>query len=160
MLHGCEWQPDGTAVISLDYHKSTCDCVYVAVHIFALTGTVVDAASATRLLITTWPMAICLLRRRWSNRTMWETLPADMRPMLNPATGLPAAGADVRVPANWRIELDSDTPELGHLEMDGLLLFERGKDVVLSVETLKMSVGEMQAGTESRPHSGKVSTPT
>lgn len=88
---------------------------------------------------------------------MWETLPSQIRPRLDPATGMPAAGADVSIPSDWRIELDTNTLQLGHLELDGLLLFARGKDTVLSLETLKMTVGGMQAGTASRPHSGKVS---
>eukprot|EP00892_Ulva_mutabilis_P008257 jgi/Ulvmu1/5803/UM025_0058.1 len=94
--------------------------------------------------------------RKWSNRTIWETLPEDERPRLDPSTGMPAAGADVSVPATWRLELDTNTPSLGHLDLDGLLLFSRGSDVELSVESLKMTVGAMQAGTESRPHDGKV----
>lgn len=89
---------------------------------------------------------------------MWETLPVELRPRLDVTTGMPAAGADVNIPSDWRIELDADTQPLGHLELDGLLVFARGKDIVLSMETLKMSVGAMQAGTASRPHSGKVGT--
>lgn len=94
--------------------------------------------------------------RKWSNRTIWETLPEGVRPQLDATTGMPVAGADVRVPPPWRLELDTDTPPLGHLELDGLLLFTRGRDVELSVETLKMTVGAIQAGTPTRPHDGKV----
>lgn len=86
---------------------------------------------------------------------MWEELPEDVRPRLDAETGLPAAGTDVKVPAAWRIELDADTA-VGHLELDGELSFPRGRDIVLSVETLKMSVGELKAGTKDRPHDSKV----
>ena len=86
---------------------------------------------------------------------MWEELPEDVRPRLDAETGMPAAGTDVKVPAAWRIELDADTA-VGHLELDGELSFPRGRDIVLSVETLKMSVGELKAGTKDRPHDGKV----
>ena len=69
---------------------------------------------------------------------------------------LPKAGANLTIPSDWQLTLDVDTPELGHIELYGLMLFSTQKDVVLSTGTMANPVGELRAGNATNPHPTKV----
>jgi len=61
---------------------------------------------------------------------------------------LPAAGADVVIPADKNVLLDMDTPALGSLTINGSLTFSPSRDLALTSRYIVVQ-GTLQIGTES-----------
>ena len=61
---------------------------------------------------------------------------------------VPAAGADVVIPADKNVLLDMDTPALGSLTINGSLTFSPAMDLALTSRYVVVQ-GTLQIGTES-----------
>jgi len=105
-----------------------------------------SAAIAAALLIVasctetnTAPSALepSLASARWSDASNW------------PGGVLPAAGADVTIPAGKAILLDVSPPPLKTLVIGGALEFDR-RDLALTAERIEVS-GTLRVGTETSP---------
>jgi cell migration-inducing and hyaluronan-binding protein len=79
---------------------------------------------------------------RWSDPASW------------PDRKVPVAGAKVEIPGGKEVILDVSTPALGGLTVDGKLTFSNNADVELSTEWIMLH-GELEIGTEARPHTRK-----
>ena len=75
----------------------------------------------------------------WSDPATW------------PNRKVPAAGEKVTIERGKEVVLDVSTPALNGLSIDGKLRFSDNADVELSTEWI-MVHGELQIGTEARPH--------
>jgi len=78
----------------------------------------------------------------WSNPSTW------------PNKKVPAAGDKVTIARNQSVVLDVNTPALAGLTIDGKLTFSNNADVELSTEWIMLH-GELEVGTEARPHTRK-----
>ena len=91
----------------------------------------------------------------WSDVSIWD----DMREASPDNFGidkLPKAGANLTIPSDWQLTVDMDTPELGHVELNGVMLFSTERDVVFSTGTMANPLGEIRAGNATNPHPTKV----
>src|SRR5688572_6265238 len=79
---------------------------------------------------------------RWSDAATW------------PDRRVPRAGDKVTIPAGKEVVLDVSPPALGGLSIDGKLAFANTADVELTTEWI-MVHGELEIGTEARPHTRK-----
>jgi len=76
---------------------------------------------------------------RWSDPATWGGT-------------VPAAGADVTIPADKRVLLDASPAALGRVTIEGALIFG-DTDLTLSASTILVKpTGTLQIGTEARPH--------
>ena len=83
--------------------------------------------------------------------------PAANAKWSDPATWggtVPAAGADVVIPADKNVLLDMDTPALGSLTINGSLTFSPTMDLALTTRYVVVS-GTLQIGTESSKRTRK-----
>jgi hypothetical protein len=83
-------------------------------------------------------------------------VPSDALRWSNPATWggtLPGAGAQVVVPAGRTIILDTNTPSLGALSIQGTLVFE-DRDVALTAASIQVG-GALSIGSAARPFVSK-----
>jgi cell migration-inducing and hyaluronan-binding protein len=83
------------------------------------------------------PPEPALAAARWSDPASW------------PDGAVPAAGADVTIPAGAAILLDVSPPPLRALVVDGALEFDR-RDLALTAERIQVA-GTLRVGTEARP---------
>ena len=102
----------------------------IAAALFVVAGCSSDSASLSQ---PEPPLATA----RWSDAASW------------PGGIVPAAGADVTIPAGTAILLDVSPPPLGTLIVDGALEFDR-RDLALVVERIEVA-GTLRVGTESSP---------
>ena len=79
---------------------------------------------------------------RWSDRATW------------PGRKVPVAGDKVTIPEGKSVILDVSPPALGGLTINGKLTFADNADVTLTTEWV-MIHGELQIGTEAKPHTRK-----
>ncbi|MBK6672920.1 MAG: transmembrane domain-containing protein [Proteobacteria bacterium] len=79
---------------------------------------------------------------RWSDRATW------------PGRKVPVAGDKVTIPEGKSVILDVSPPALGGLTINGKLTFADNADVELTTEWV-MIHGELQIGTEAKPHTRK-----
>ncbi|NJP12266.1 MAG: hypothetical protein HC866_24675 [Leptolyngbyaceae cyanobacterium RU_5_1] len=89
---------------------------------------------------------------------MWQDLPPELLLLakLDNQTGLPGTGANLTIPSSWSVQLDMDTAELWHLELQGALTFSEEQATSLTTHTLAMPVGSMTAGNATHPHPAPV----
>ncbi|MDB9527056.1 G8 domain-containing protein, partial [Oscillatoria sp. CS-180] len=66
----------------------------------------------------------------------------------------PKAGEDVIIPPDLNVVLDTDTPELGNLVVQGKLTFGE-TDIALTADNIVV-FGEMRAGSKENPHTHEV----
>jgi hypothetical protein len=78
----------------------------------------------------------------WSDASTWA------------GGAIPKAGDHVTISSGLDVVLDSSTPELGGVTINGKLRFSDEKDLELSTEWI-MVHGELEIGTEARPHTSK-----
>jgi len=97
---------------------------------------VVAGCSSETSVVPTTPEP-SLATARWSDASTW------------PGGILPAAGADVRIPAGTAILLDVSPPPLKTLSIEGALEFDR-RDLALTAERMEVS-GTLRVGTETSP---------
>src|SRR4051794_24962605 len=86
-----------------------------------------------------------LASARWSDASSW------------PGGVVPAAGADVTIPAGTAILLDVSPPPLKTLSIGGVLEFDR-RDVALTAERIQVA-GTLRVGTETSPFMERATTP-
>ena len=67
---------------------------------------------------------------------------------------MPRAGDKVTIPAGKHVVLDVTPPALGSLTIDGKLSFANNRDLELTTEWVMLH-GELEIGTEARPHTRK-----
>jgi cell migration-inducing and hyaluronan-binding protein len=79
---------------------------------------------------------------RWSNPATW------------PDRRAPRAGDNVTIAAGKDVVLDVSPPALGGLTIEGKLSFANTADLELTTEWI-MVHGELEIGTEARPHTRK-----
>src|SRR5688572_2026163 len=79
---------------------------------------------------------------RWSDAATW------------PDRKVPVAGDKVTIAAGKDVVLDVSPPALGGLTIDGKLSFANTRDLELTTEWI-MVHGELEIGTEARPHTRK-----
>ncbi len=79
---------------------------------------------------------------RWSDPATW------------PNRKVPAAGDKVIIGRDKNVVLDVSPPALGGLSIDGKLTFSNDTDLELTTEWIMLH-GELQIGTEARPHTRK-----
>jgi len=79
---------------------------------------------------------------RWSDPATW------------PDKKVPRAGDKVTIAAGKDVVLDVSPPALGSLTIDGKLGFADNKDLELTTEWIMLH-GELEIGTEARPHTRK-----
>src|ERR687895_358994 len=79
---------------------------------------------------------------RWSDPATW------------PDRRVPRAGDKVTIPAGKEVVLDVSPPALGGLTIDGKLSFANNRDLELTTEWIMLH-GELEIGTEARPHTRK-----
>src|SRR5690606_34045641 len=79
---------------------------------------------------------------RWSDPATW------------PNRKVPAAGEKVTIAKDKEVILDVSTPALAGLSIDGKLTFADNADLELTTEWIMLH-GELQIGTEARPHTRK-----
>ena len=80
--------------------------------------------------------------RRWSDAATW------------PDKKVPAKDAAVTIDRDMNVVLDVTPPALHSLTINGKLSFADDKDLELSTEWI-MVHGELEIGTEARPHTRK-----
>ena len=79
---------------------------------------------------------------RWSDSATW------------PDRRVPRAGDTVTIAAGKNVVLDVSPPALGSLTIDGKLSFANNRDLELTTEWIMLH-GELEIGTEARPHTRK-----
>jgi hypothetical protein len=79
---------------------------------------------------------------RWSDAATW------------PDRRVPRAGDKVTIAAGKDVVLDVTPPALGGLTIDGKLSFANNRDLELTTEWIMLH-GELEIGTEARPHTRK-----
>src|SRR6185312_9350120 len=79
---------------------------------------------------------------RWSDPATW------------PDRQVPRAGDKVTIAADRDVVLDVSPPALGGVTIDGKLSFAGNKDLELTTEWILLH-GELEIGTEARPHTRK-----
>ena len=79
---------------------------------------------------------------RWSDPATW------------PDRKVPAAGDKVTIAKGKDVVLDVSPPALGSLTIDGKLSFANNADLELTTEWIMLH-GELEIGTEARPHTRK-----
>jgi hypothetical protein len=79
---------------------------------------------------------------RWSDAATW------------PDGKVPAAGDKVTIAKDKNVLLDVSPPALGSLTIDGKLSFANNADLELTTEWIMLH-GELEIGTEARPHTRK-----
>src|SRR6185436_20140838 len=79
---------------------------------------------------------------RWSDAATW------------PDRHVPGAGEKVTIAAGRDVVLDVSPPALGGLTIDGKLSFSDNADLELTTEWIMLH-GELEIGTEARPHTRK-----
>src|SRR5690349_4474867 len=79
---------------------------------------------------------------RWSDPATW------------PDRRVPRAGDKVTIAAGKDVVLDVSPPALGSLTIDGKLSFANNRDLELTTEWVMLH-GELEIGTEARPHTRK-----
>jgi len=79
---------------------------------------------------------------RWSDAATW------------PDRKVPRAGDKVTIPAGKEVVLDVSPPALGSLTIEGKLSFANNADLELTTEWIMLH-GELEIGTEARPHTRK-----
>src|SRR5215213_7184289 len=79
---------------------------------------------------------------RWSDPATW------------PDRRVPRAGDKVTIAAGEDVVLDVSPPALGSLTIDGKLSFANNRDLELTTEWIMLH-GELEIGTEARPHTRK-----
>src|SRR4030095_292264 len=79
---------------------------------------------------------------RWSDPATW------------PDRKVPAAGDKVTIATDKNVLLDVSPPALGGLTIDGKLSFANNADLELTTEWIMLH-GELEIGTEARPHTRK-----
>src|SRR5687768_8714043 len=104
---------------------------------FALAATLLLAAGCSSDTTTATQPDPPLATARWSDAASW------------PGGVVPAAGADVTIPAGTAILLDVSPPPLKTLVVDGALEFDR-RDLALVAERIQVS-GTLRVGTELNP---------
>ena len=67
---------------------------------------------------------------------------------------MPRAGDKVTIAADKDVVLDVSPPALGGVTIDGRLSFADNKDLELTTEWIMLH-GELEIGTEARPHTRK-----
>ena len=75
----------------------------------------------------------------WSDSSTWS------------GGAIPQAGGTVTIPGGLEVVLDTSTPALGGLTINGKLSFSDSADLELSTEWIMLH-GELEIGTEARPH--------
>src|SRR5690606_15418154 len=80
---------------------------------------------------------------RWSDPAAW------------PGGKVPAAGDAVVIPRDTEVVLDVDAKGLRSLTVDGKLTFSNERDLELETEWIYLRGGELEIGTEARPHTRK-----
>ena len=75
----------------------------------------------------------------WSDASTWS------------GGAIPQAGGTVTIPGGLEVVLDTSTPALGGLTINGKLSFSDSADLELSTEWIMLH-GELEIGTEARPH--------
>src|ERR1700728_397450 len=80
--------------------------------------------------------------KRWSDASTW------------PDKKVPAKDAVVTIEKDMNVVLDVSPPALGSLTINGKLSFANNKDLELTTEWI-MVHGELEIGTEARPHTRK-----
>src|SRR5678816_3716587 len=79
---------------------------------------------------------------RWSDPASW------------PNKKVPAAGEKAEIPSGKEVILDVSPPALGGLTINGKLSFANTADLELTTEWIMLH-GELEIGTEARPHTRK-----
>src|SRR5436190_13045396 len=79
---------------------------------------------------------------KWSDPATW------------PNNKVPAAGDKVAIAKDKNVILDVNTPALGGVTIDGKLSFANNADVELTTEWIMLH-GELEIGTEAKPHARK-----
>jgi len=102
---------------------------FLVVSVFAVLGAQEGRAQSVR-------------QTNWSDPATW------------PNRKVPAAGDKVTIASDQVVVLDVNTPALGGLSIDGKLTFSNNADVELSTEWIMLH-GELEIGTEARPHTRK-----
>lgn len=89
---------------------------------------------------------------------MWQDLPPEwlVQASLDNSTGLPGMGSNLTIPSSWTVQLDTDTAELWHLELQGALVFSEEQATSLTTHSLAMPLGTMTAGNSTHPHPAPV----
>ena len=82
------------------------------------------------------------MQARWSDPATW------------PDRRVPRAGDKVTIPAGKEVVLDVSPPALGGLTIEGKLSFANNADLELITEWVMLH-GELEIGTEARPHTRK-----
>src|SRR5690606_9338866 len=75
----------------------------------------------------------------WSDASTWA------------GGAIPKAGDQVTIASGLDVVLDTNTPALGGMTINGKLRFSDAADVELSTEWIMLH-GELEIGTEARPH--------
>ncbi len=88
------------------------------------------------------PAARAAKATKWSDPATW------------PNREVPVAGDKVTIDAGKEVVLDVNTPPLNGLTINGKLSFANNKDVELTTEWI-MVHGELEIGTEAKPHTKK-----
>jgi cell migration-inducing and hyaluronan-binding protein len=79
-------------------------------------------------------------RVRWSDPAAW------------PGGKVPAKGDAVTIPQDREVVLDVAPPALRSLTVDGKLTFSNERDLELETDWIYLRGGELEIGTEARPH--------
>jgi cell migration-inducing and hyaluronan-binding protein len=82
-------------------------------------------------------------RSMWSDAASW------------PDGKVPAAGDAVTIPRDKEVVLDVAPPALRSLTVDGKLTFSNERDLELMTDWIYLRGGELEIGTEARPHTRK-----
>lgn len=82
-------------------------------------------------------------RSMWSDAASW------------PDRKVPAAGDAVTIPRDKEIVLDVAPPALRSLTVDGKLTFSNERDLELVTDWIYLRGGELEIGTEAKPHTRK-----
>src|SRR4051794_14122325 len=88
------------------------------------------------------PAATAAKATKWSDPATW------------PNRKVPVAGDKVTIDAGKEVVLDVNTPALGGVTIDGKLSFADSADVELTTEWIMLH-GELEIGTEAKPHTRK-----
>ncbi|OYW45812.1 MAG: hypothetical protein B7Z33_08350 [Sphingomonadales bacterium 12-68-11] len=88
----------------------------------------------------TQPRPTALKQVRWSDPAAW------------PGRKVPAEGDAVTIARDTHVVLDVAPPALRSLTVDGKLSFSNERDLELATEWIYLRGGELEIGTEARPH--------
>jgi G8 domain len=126
----------------------------------AADGATTQATAASNAAASALDDALCMTPAAPADRSITALRRSRSLPWSNPdawpSRRVPQAGELVTIPAGMQMELDTHTPKLGGLVIEGRLVARDAADVSITADSIKITGAgaELRAGADGQPYSG------